>query len=246
MRPSGHFPRPYAGGGTQGYELMKHIGASSTRRRQYQMAQRIRSSGRPQRQARPPLTYRQRGIEGGRQSQDFAAPEAWYEPQERTEVGSRVRYVVEQPGRSYVHPVSIDEVRERLEMLPARFRTQLEVVQFSRMTRKRALFPCYGLQWGTTVYLYPIEDDFQEKYARPPHPQQLIEARMFGGKWTQNGNLWTLQWTAETIRDFYLNNVLVHEVGHIFDDRNTSFEARERFANWFAIEYGYRASRRRR
>jgi hypothetical protein len=52
-----------------------------------------------------------------------------------------------------------------------------------------------------------------------------------------------LIWTAETVRDFYLNNVLMHEIGHINDARNTSFRKRERYADWFAIEYGYRATR---
>ena len=221
---------------------MKNVRPSNSRRRHYQMSQRIRSSNRPQRQSRHPLNYRQRGIEGGA-LQDFAAPEAWYEPEGRA---ARVRYVVESPGAGYIHPVTVDEVRARLEFLPQKFQSQLEVVQLSRMTRKRALFPCYGLQWGTTVYLYPIEDSYEEVYARPPHPLQLTEARMFGGRWRQIGDRWTLRWTAESIRDFYLNNVLIHEVGHIYDDRNTGFEARERFANWFAIEYGYRASRRRR
>ena len=52
-----------------------------------------------------------------------------------------------------------------------------------------------------------------------------------------------LIWTEQTIKDFYLNNVLIHEIGHLNDARNTKPNDRERFANWFAIEYGYRATR---
>jgi hypothetical protein len=66
---------------------------------------------------------------------------------------------------------------------------------------------------------------------------------MFGGVWSVQGGLWKLSWTLATIRDFYLNNVLIHEVGHVNDERNTSSRDRERYANWFAIEYGYRAAR---
>jgi hypothetical protein len=138
--------------------------------------------------------------------------------------------------------VTIDEVRERLALLPARFQRHLDVVQFSAMTRKRRLFPCYGMQWGTSVYLYPIEESLVEVYRHPPTPQQQIEARMFGGTWAQAGNIWQLTWTEDSIRDFYLNNVLIHEVGHLNDSRNTTSRDRERFANWFAIEYGYRAT----
>ena len=71
---------------------------------------------------------------------------------------------------------------------------------------------------------------------------------MYGGEWSEtaeNGE-WTLTWTPEALQDFYLNNVLIHEIGHVLDNRNTRTEDRERYANWFAIEYGYRASRGRR
>ena len=152
--------------------------------------------------------------------------------------------IVKQPsGEGYVHPVSPEDVRERVLQLPKEFREKLDVVQFSQMTRKRRLFPCYGLQWGTAVYLYPIEESLVELYVSAPKPAQRIETEMYGGRLVQDGNLWRLIWTENTIRDFYLNNVLIHEIGHINDDRNTSFRKREQFADWFAVEYGYRASR---
>jgi len=145
-----------------------------------------------------------------------------------------------------MHPVSADDVRERVLQLPVEFQEKLDIVQFSRMTKKRRLFPCYGLQWGTAVYLYPIEKSLEELYIRAPRPAQRIETEMYGGRWVQDGKLWRLIWTEMTIRDFYLNNVLIHEIGHINDDRNTSFRKREQFADWFAVEHGYRASRQKR
>lgn len=190
---------------------------------------------------RPAAGFRQRLPETS-YSEGFGAPETWHEPLGR----EAIKYVVEPPGAGYVHPVTTQEVADRIAQLPKRFQTQLEIVQFSRMTRKRALFPCYGMQWGTAVYLYPIEATFVERYTRPPRPEQLIEARMYGGVWQPEGRDWRLVWTADSVKDFYLNNVLIHEIGHAVDDRNSSYLDRERYANWFAVEYGYRASRRRR
>ena len=191
------------------------------------------------RSIRPMVAHRQRGTSA--QSAAFSAPETWYEPQER----DTVRYVMNSAGNGFLHPVTIDEVRQRIAELPSRFTQAIEVIQFSSMTRKRSLFPLYGMQWGPNIYLYPIEASLQETYHRPPHPQQLIEARMYGGVWTQNGPIWQLRWTPDSIRDFYLNNVLVHEIGHVNDQRNTNSAARERYANWFATEYGYRSTRGR-
>lgn len=190
--------------------------------------------------ARPVAAYRRRGQSSS--SSPFCAPETWHEPSESGELS----YIVHEPGKGYLHPVTTEEIQQRLDLLPPRFVQDLEVVQLSRMTKKRAFFPYYGMQWGVSVFLYPIEESLTESYARPPTPNQLIEARMYGGQWEQQGRKWTLKWTEQTIKDFYLNNVLIHEVGHLNDDRNTKVEAREQFANWFAIEYGYRASRGRK
>jgi hypothetical protein len=191
------------------------------------------------RSIRPPVAHRQRGANHA--SAHFSAPETWHEPHTSPEI----RYIHQPAGNGFLHPVTIAEVRERIAQLPARFTQPIEVVQFSSMTRKRSLFPLYGMQWGPNIYLYPIEASLQETYHRPPDPQQLIEARMFGGVWRQTNQIWTLTWTLETIRDFYLNNVLVHEIGHVNDLRNTNSADRERYANWFATEYGYRKSRGR-
>ncbi len=191
----------------------------------------------------PASAHQHRG-NGLAQGRPFDAPEVWHNPVNTDESNTHELKIVKQPsGQGYMHPVSAEDVRERVLQLPKEYREKLDVVQFSQMTKKRRLFPCYGLQWGTAVYLYPIEESLVELYVRAPKPAQRIETEMYGGRWVQDGNLWRLIWTENTIRDFYLNNVLIHEIGHINDDRNTGFRKREQFADWFAIEYGYRASR---
>lgn len=203
-------------------------------------------NGRRNTASRPVAGFRQRGIGGSGEQPAFFAKEDWHES--RSENDSRPslpRFVIQSPGPAFWHPVTVQEIRERLSLLPSSVVEKVEVVQLSRMTRKRQFFPCYGMQWGASVYLYPIEESLVERYVRPPMPQQQIEARMFGGVWSEAGGEWTLTWTRESLKDFYLNNVLIHEIGHVLDTRNTRTEDRERYANWFAIEYGYRASRGR-
>ena len=203
-------------------------------------------NGRRNTASRPVAGFRKRGVGSNGEQPAFFAQEDWHEPRSEDEPKTQTRFVIQSPGPTFLHPVSVSEIRERLALLPPSIVQQVEVVQLSRMTRKRQLFPCYGMQWGASVYLYPIEDSLIETYVRPPTPSQQIEARMFGGVWSESGHEWTLTWTLETLKDFYLNNVLIHEVGHVIDTRNTRTEDRERYANWFAIEYGYRASRGRR
>jgi hypothetical protein len=185
---------------------------------------------------------RARGRE--RSHKSFFPPENWYEPHgERRPGGYEI--VVQDPGEGYRHAVTPDEVRNRLRQLPSHMVEPLEVVQLSRMTRKKQTVPCYGMQWGASLYLYPIEDTLEEYFTRPPLSVERREAEMYGGRWNQvHQGLWRLVWTRETIRDFYLNNILLHELGHLLDDRNHSYADRERYADWFAIEFGYRPTRR--
>jgi hypothetical protein len=66
---------------------------------------------------------------------------------------------------------------------------------------------------------------------------------MYGAQWEETGpTSWTLTWSEQAAQDFYLNNILIHELGHLVDDRNTGYMERERYAEWFAVQYGYLAS----
>ena len=173
----------------------------------------------------------------------YLPPEKWYETKEDVAGGYAV--VVQEAGRGFRHVLTEEDVRGRLAQLPAWMVEPLQVVQLSQMTRKKRRAPCYGMQWGTTIYLYPIEETLVETFLQPPKPAQRLEARMYGARWEPaDRGRWKLIWTEAAIRDFYLNNVLIHELGHILDSRNTSHRDRERFAEWFALEHGYKASRR--
>lgn len=187
-----------------------------------------------------PSVTRVRG--GGRRQDIVLPPETWYEPMEDKGFGYRV--VVQPAGQGYRHVVTPAEVRDRLAAFPQDLLRPLQVVQLSQMTRKKAQYPCYGMQWGQALYLYPIEENLVETFRDPPKPAQWNEARLYGGRWVEGKDgRWQLVWTESAIRDFYLNNILIHELGHLLDHRNTTYKDRERYAEWFAIEYGYRPSR---
>ena len=223
--------------------MTRHRAKSFRSRKTRGVKGRQRRSTNRNRRIRPASAHRERTSGERNYQPEFNASEIWYEPSD--DPRGEIRYVEYAPGDGYVHPVSIRDIKKRLAQFPKQFLQNVEVIQLSPMTRKRMLFPCYGMQWGTTVYLYPIEESLVEYYAGPPRPQLMIDTKMYGGRWKQYGDEWELEWTPRTIRDFYLNSILIHEIGHANDPRNQSYTDRERFADWFAIEYGYRQSRGR-
>ena len=99
----------------------------------------------------------------------FLPTEDWHEPDEHAT--GRYKIIVQHPGQGYRHAVT---PRMRCAVgsarLPEWMVRPLEVVQLSRMTRKKQTFPCYGMQWGSALYLYPIEDNLIEEFYRPPKP----------------------------------------------------------------------------
>jgi hypothetical protein len=197
--------------------------------------------------ARRPSTAASKRIRGVQRNEmlPYVPPEDWHEPTGKSAGGYRI--VVQPPGSGFRHILTPEDIRQRLSKFPEHMLANLEVVQLSRMTRKKLSFPCYGMQWGSSLYLYPIEVGLAEYYHAPPTPAQRNEARMYGGRWFEESpGVWKLEWSEESIRDFYLNNILIHELGHLVDDRNTGYVARERYAEWFSLEHGYRHSQARR
>src|SRR5438132_12877629 len=87
-------------------------------------SQRILATNRANRRqgARPAAAFRQRFHEESL-VEGFGAPETWHEPDGR----SNVRFIVEPAGECFVHPVTVGEVKERIALLPAPYRRNLEV-----------------------------------------------------------------------------------------------------------------------
>jgi predicted HD phosphohydrolase len=58
----------------------------------------------------------------------------------------------------------------------------------------------------------------------------------------EEGGSTSVKFSEEALRNFYLADALLHEIGHHVDrpnDRWKSLRKSERFAEWFASEHGF-------
>jgi hypothetical protein len=149
---------------------------------------------------------------------------------------------IEDPGSDFHHPVTMCEVLERLTQLPREItgRIGVRLDHLSMPHLRSPSLPAYGMQWGSAVYLLPIEASRIEKYPVLPSVIYRQELEKFGAqwKWNRDTDQWECHWSKEALRIFYLENVLIHEIGHLLDNRNTSVRKHEAFANAFADHYG--------
>lgn len=109
----------------------------------------------------------------------------------------------------FIHVCQAEHVERRLRRVPAEHLEDLRAVFLLAGTRKQqrcwsSSLYCYGLYWRSCVFLYAYL--FSEAQRR----------------------------YIDVLRDFYLNDVLIHEIGHHVDrDRSASRHTKEGFANAF-------------
>lgn len=112
----------------------------------------------------------------------------------------------------FIHPCERVEIKKRLELMPQGSRKDLRAVYLLGGTRKqekswRSKLGCYGMYWKSCVFLFA-------------HPFQLPSG-----------------YTLDDLRNFYLDDVLIHEVAHHIDrERMSDRKAKENFAHAYVQE----------
>jgi hypothetical protein len=156
--------------------------------------------------------------------------------------GQRVPVFVRPLNERFVRPFSAEEVGQMIERVPAEFVDGLRGIILLGGTRKQDVvcrsglyrYGCYG---GDRIYLHPYPRRLlREWLGSGPSPYHRREYGASGVDFVQRRGRCTLHWSAESLRRYYLHNVLLHEIGHHVDKRDANRRKRERFADWFAVE----------
>ncbi|WP_145304386.1 metallopeptidase family protein [Crateriforma conspicua] len=103
---------------------------------------------------------------------------------------------------------------------------------------------CYGCYGYGSVSLFAFPERRRVWESPDLHkPSEIHAYQRAGVEMAHEGGKWIYRFTDDSIRRFYLWDVLVHEIGHHVDrshpDRST--KRSERYAEWFARTYGFEA-----
>jgi hypothetical protein len=153
---------------------------------------------------------------------------------------------VENLHSDFLMPVTADEIRIRLNLVPKDFLQGLKGVIILGGSNKQLkvswgnLF-CFGAYGYQIIFLSPFPKAQLIEYSTSlPAPHIKKEAERAGAIYEFKDGLWHRIFTEESLKRFYLNDVLMHELGHHVDQHTTTDKKAERYAEWFATEYGYR------
>ena len=152
--------------------------------------------------------------------------------------------IVERPlADQFNRPYSVTDVVGVLTAIPAGHLSGLDRVCLMGGTAKqrRARSLTFGMYSQNRIYLFPVATErLANGWTSPNNPDRCRSACAAEPVRTWNRGA-TVTFDEESLRRFYLIDVLPHEIGHHVDHaRGSTSRDAERFAEWFA-DYQYTA-----
>lgn len=147
----------------------------------------------------------------------------------------------------FVMPINENDIKSAFQKVPSEFLNELKGVVLLSGSNKQArtsssqLF-CYGCYYFGVIFIFPFPKNKMHstsKHLPPPHIQREYERA--GITYEFRDKKWHKEFSLNSLHHFYLNDVLMHELGHHVDRGNKKTHNKsERYAEWFATEYGFR------
>jgi hypothetical protein len=149
----------------------------------------------------------------------------------------------------FVRPFDAMDVKRVLSLIPSDMLLGLRRIALLGGTTRQEKSAwndgwCYGCYGYGCVTLFAFPERRRVWQSPNLHkPAEIHAYQRAGVEITHENGDWVYRFTDDSIRRFYLWDVLVHEIGHHVDrDHPDRSKARsERFAEWFARTYGFEA-----
>lgn len=158
-------------------------------------------------------------------------------------------FIRDNPSKDFYFPVNETEILERINQLPLEHREKITHIWLRKVDKKdyqnhdtfQGMFIC-----GSGVNLIVLSAFPKDLKMIFGIKEPLKRELNLYSNWCQDlrfdekEKVWFLQWREETIRDYYLNSLLLHEIGHFVESiyerywSNANKNKRENFADNYA------------
>jgi hypothetical protein len=149
---------------------------------------------------------------------------------------------------SFIMPVSIKDIKKTLKAVPRGFLSGLDAVFLLGGSNKQAkafsLFR-FGTYWKKCIFIHAFPKAFLTVfYENPLKPSFLEEYKRYRIKTKKEFGGISICFTPESLKNYYLGHILMHEMGHHVCGTGKNIKKEEGFAEWFSTQFGYRLFRR--
>ena len=157
-------------------------------------------------------------------------------------------FICDNPSRDYFFPIEPDDIRRELKHLPKDDWSSITHIWFRRFKKadyEQGEVPLAEFICGSgvrLVVLYPWPIDRRVFISKKsPTDRQLKIYSGYETKLIECEDGWYLEWEHAELKDFYIQTLLFHEIGHNVDWYNrhwskSNVREREEFANQYAYE----------
>lgn len=133
-------------------------------------------------------------------------------------------FMVDNPSRDFYFPVTVKEVKETIALLPKDHTHHLTHVWFQKIRKSdylkgetfQASFIC-----GSGVYLivlHPFPRDNKMRLGKTKPLKRILNYyKDYTTQLDKDKDGWFLLWTEAQIKKYYLQSLLLHEIGHSID-----------------------------
>jgi hypothetical protein len=162
-------------------------------------------------------------------------------------------FLKDNPSKNFYFPINEREILSQLQKLPLSafnnithiWLRRIRQVDYENGREFQAMFICGTGVNLITLNAFPLDLKMHFGPKKPSSRQLRFYAKWIGDQAVSCNETgwWFLQWSEAAIKDYYLNYLLLHEVGHFVDRYSQRFRSKssvkkaEDFADFFAIKW---------
>lgn len=162
-------------------------------------------------------------------------------------------FYCDNPSRDFFHPLNVDEIKVALAQLPSAHTAEITHV-WLRKVKKRDFGKKDGYQASficgsgvNLIILNSFPNDLRMKFGKKTPGKKVRKFfALWENEWVLEEGYWFLEWTEKGISNYYLDHLLLHEIGHLLDSQFQRFYSKssgakkENFANGYAASWSKR------
>lgn len=161
-------------------------------------------------------------------------------------------FMKDNPSRDFFFPVSVEEIKTFLNKLPKEHTERLTHIWLRKMSKKEyekegSLQGCFICGRGIKlIVLYHFARDLTMNFGKKKPSNKVLKwYANYAPELVQKDGNWQLIWTEQKIKRYYLEGLLLHEIGHKIDSVYRRYwstpykkQKAENFADNFAYYWG--------
>lgn len=155
-------------------------------------------------------------------------------------------FMVDNPSKDFFFPITVEDIKQVLATLPPSHSESLTHIWLRKVSSKdyekystQGMFICGS--GVNLIVLFPFPRSLKMQFGKKKPPKKLLKwYAYYTPELIEENGKWHLQWTAEKIKQYYLEGLLLHEIGHQIDSYYKRYWSKtyknraEQFADNFA------------